>query len=125
MSRLSRSFSFALHGIYRSIQDGANMRIHLAAAAAATFMGFIVHLTRVEWALLSITIFMVLAAEVINTAIERTVDFIGAKPHPLAKLAKDLAAGGVLLTAINAIVMAGLLFGPFLIGLLHNGGINL
>jgi diacylglycerol kinase len=94
------------------------MRIHLLAAAVAIGMGFIVHLSRVEWGLISVTIFMVLAAETINTAIERTVDLISTERHPLAKLAKDLAAGGVLLTAVNAIVIAILLFGPFLISLI-------
>ncbi len=93
------------------------MKIQLVAAVAAVTLGWYVQLSHIEWALLSITIFMVLAAETINTAIEKSVDLVIREQHPLAKLAKDMAAGGVLLTAINALVIAGLLFGPFFIEL--------
>ncbi len=117
MSRLSRSFSCAGQGIWASIYYGANMKIQLVAAVAAVTLGWYVQLSHIEWALLSITIFMVLAAETINTAIEKSVDLVIREQHPLAKLAKDMAAGGVLLTAINALVIAGLLFGPFFIEL--------
>jgi diacylglycerol kinase len=115
MDRFRKSFSYAIQGVLYSTANGTNMKIHLLAAIAALGMGFIVDLTRVEWALLSITIFMVLAAETINTAVEKTVDLVGTERHPLAKVAKDLAAGGVLLTAVNAVVIAIILFGPYLI----------
>lgn len=94
------------------------MKIHLLAAAAAIIMGCIVGLTSLAWGLLSVTIIMVLAAESINTAIERTVDLVGPEIHPLAKAAKDAAAGAVLLTAVNAVVMAFILFGPYLLNIL-------
>jgi Diacylglycerol kinase len=90
------------------------MKIHLLAATAAIMMGFIVNLTSLAWGILSITIVMVLAAESINTAVERAVDLVGPETHPLAKAAKDAAAGAVLLTAINAVVIAFILFGPYL-----------
>ena len=115
MNRLRQSFSYAIQGILYSIAREPNMKIHLLAAITAVIMGLIVDLTRLEWALLCITIFMVLAAETINTAVERAIDLFSIKRHPLAKIAKDLAAGGVLLTAINAVVIALILFGPYLI----------
>ncbi|NLN86512.1 MAG: diacylglycerol kinase family protein [Syntrophomonadaceae bacterium] len=114
MKRLAVSFSCALQGIYQSIAGAPNMRIHLLAAVSVVVLGYIVSLTRIEWALLSLTVFMVLTAETINSAIERTVDLACQERHAIAKLAKDLAAGAVLLTALNAIVMAILLFGPYL-----------
>ena len=114
MKRLSGSFSCAIQGIYHSIASSPNMRIHLLAAAAVIGLGYAVDLTRIEWALLSLTVFMVLAAETVNSAIEKTVDLVGPERHPLARLAKDMAAGAVLLTALNALVMAVLLFGPHL-----------
>lgn len=119
MSRLKKSFSYAIQGVQYAIASGHNMKIHLLAAIVAVGMGFIADLTRLEWALLSLTIFMVLAAETINTALERAIDLFTAKQHPLAKIAKDLAAGGVLLTAFNALIIAIILFGPYLIGIVQ------
>ncbi len=96
------------------------MKIHLLAAAAAIILGIIADLTGLAWGLLSITIIMVLTAETINTAIERAVDQVSPEPHPLAKAAKDAAAGAVLLTAANAVVIAFILFGPYLMNLWQN-----
>ncbi|MDD3364420.1 MAG: diacylglycerol kinase family protein [Syntrophomonas sp.] len=118
MERFSRSFSCAIQGIVYSAASGRNMKIHLLAAITAISIAFVLGVNRVEWTFLMITIFMVLSAETINTAIERTVDLITEDDHPLAKLAKDLAAGGVLLTAINAVVVGVLVFGPYLMRLL-------
>ncbi|PKM76577.1 MAG: diacylglycerol kinase [Firmicutes bacterium HGW-Firmicutes-15] len=118
MERFRRSFSCAIQGIVYSITSGRNMKIHLLAAIIAISIAFVLGVNRIEWTLLMLAIFMVLSAETINTAIERTVDLITEENHPLAKLAKDLAAGGVLLTAINAVVIAVLVFGPYLIKLI-------
>src|SRR5665647_621586 len=113
MERFSQSFSCAIQGIVYSV-SGRNMKIHLLGAISAIGMGLVLNVSRIEWTVLMLAIFMVLSAETINTAIERTVDLITEDNHPLAKLAKDLAAGGVLLTAINAVVIAVLVFGPHL-----------
>ncbi len=118
MERFSRSFSCAIQGIVYSVASGRNMKIHLLAAITAISTAFVLGVNRMEWTLLMLTIFMVLSAETINTAIEKTVDLITEDSHPLAKLAKDLAAGGVLLTAINAVVIGILVFGPYLMKLI-------
>jgi diacylglycerol kinase len=120
MERLRKSFAYAIQGILYSISNDPNMKIHLWAAAAVIIMGFIVKLTTLAWAVLILSIFMVLAAETINTAVEKTVDLTCSDPHPLAKIAKDAAAGGVLLTAVNAVVIGCILFGPYLIGVIKN-----
>jgi diacylglycerol kinase len=114
MERFSRSFSCAIQGIVYCVASGRNMKIHLLAAITTISIAFVLGVSRIEWIFLMLAIFMVLSAETINTAIERTVDLITEDSHPLAKLAKDLAAGGVLLAAINAVVIAVLVFGPHL-----------
>ena len=120
MNRFRKSFSYAIQGILYGVANEPNMKIHLLAALAALVMGIIAGISRLEWAILSLTIFMVLAAETINTAVERAIDLFSTQQHPLAKIAKDLAAGGVLLAAVNAVVIAFILFGPYLIGILIN-----
>ncbi|MDD3270029.1 MAG: diacylglycerol kinase family protein [Syntrophomonadaceae bacterium] len=107
------SFSHALAGIVYAFISERNMRIHGLAAIIVVSMGCILHLQRLEWGLLFLTIFMVLVAETINTAVEINIDLITEDYHPLARLAKNLAAGAVLLTAINALIMAIIIFGPY------------
>lgn len=111
---LVKSFSHALAGIAYALIFGRNMKIHGFAALIVVSLGCVLHLGRVEWGMLFITIFLVLVAETINTAIEKTVDLITAEYHPLARRAKDMAAGAVLLSAINAIIMAFIIFGPYI-----------
>ncbi|GIP20529.1 hypothetical protein J22TS3_08040 [Paenibacillus sp. J22TS3] len=77
----------------------------LAAGAAAFF-----HLSAVKWAILLLTIAVVIAAELINTAVESVVDLTSPEQHPLAKAAKDTAAGAVLVCAIFAVIIGIVLF---------------
>ena len=118
---LKRSFACALAGIAYAFQQERNMKIHGAAAVMVMGLGLFLRLSRWEWGLLLITIFVVLAAETINTAIEKVVDLQTESYHPLAEAAKDLAAGAVLLTAIMAVIMAILIFGPYLLALAGGG----
>lgn len=111
---LIRSFGYAFSGIACAFACGRNMKIHGAAALIVLAAGWLVQVTPLEWAVLSLTIFMVLAAETANTAIEKTVDLVTAEFHPLARQAKNLAAGAVLLTAINSIIIAIIIFKPYL-----------
>lgn len=117
MSRkgLTRSFGYAFSGIVCAFVTGRNMKIHGIAALTVLTAGIIVGVTPSEWAILSLTIFMVLAAETTNTAIEKVVDLATSEFHPLARQAKNLAAGAVLLTAINSIIIAIIIFRPYLI----------
>jgi len=111
---LNSSFRYAIAGIIYALVRERNMRIHFLAACAAVALGFWLDISRMEWGLLSITITMVIAVEMVNTAVEKTVDIITGEYHPLAKAAKNVAAGAVLLTAINALVMAYIIFVPHL-----------
>ncbi|HAA08257.1 MAG: diacylglycerol kinase family protein [Syntrophomonadaceae bacterium] len=112
---LGKSFNYAIAGILYALTRERNMRIHVLAACAAVALGLYVDLSRMEWGLLTITITLVIVIEMVNTAVEKTVDMMtGGKYHPLAKAAKNVAAGAVLLSAINALVMAYIIFVPHL-----------
>ena len=88
------------------------MRVHIAAGILISAAGFIFELTRTEWCVLLLTIAGVMSLEIVNTAIEKTVDLVTEEYRPLAKMAKDLAAGAVLLFAIAAVIIGCLLFIP-------------
>jgi diacylglycerol kinase len=115
---LADSFSYAIKGINYAVVTGRNMKIHLLAALLAIGTSWGLGINRLEWAMIIICIFMVLAAETINSALEKTVDLITGNYHPLAKHAKNMAAGAVLLTAVNAVIVGVLIFGPYLLKLL-------
>ena len=86
-----------------------------AGFVAAVALGFTLGINRYEWLTLVLTITIVLAAEGVNTAIEAVVDLASPTYHPLAKIAKDVGAGTVLLTAVAAVIVGALLFLPHLL----------
>jgi len=107
-----QSFIHAFSGICHVLRTQTNARIHMIATILAIGLGFWLNISLVEWAILSITITGVWAAESFNTAIEAAVDLSSPQLHPLAKIAKDAAAAGVLFTAIGAVAVGLALFGP-------------
>lgn len=104
------SFNYAVQGLIYSLLSQNNMRFHYVVAAVIIFAMLFFDLTRVESAVILISITMVIVAELINTAIESVVDLVTDEYHELAKIAKDVAAGAVVVTAINAVVIGYLLF---------------
>ncbi|MGI6093394.1 MAG: diacylglycerol kinase family protein [Negativicutes bacterium] len=106
------SFKCALAGIIYCVQRERNIKIHLAAAIMAFMLGWYLELSRVEFLLLGLYVMLVLIAEVVNTAIEVVVDLITPEYDLLAKAAKDIAAGAVLLAALASLIAGGLLFLP-------------
>jgi diacylglycerol kinase len=113
-----QSLASAIDGIAYGLRYEKNMKAHITAAILAIIAGVVLKISRLDWGLLMITIFMVIIAETINTAIEKTIDMVTANYHPLAKIAKNVAAGAVLLSALNALIMAIIIFGPYIIKLL-------
>jgi len=111
-SNLLISFKCAFAGLWYVLRTQRNAWIHLSVAVAVVMMGLWLGLSRTEWAILALTIGIVLAAEVLNTVVEAAVDLATAEYHPLAKVAKDVAAGAVLLTAVAAVVVGLLILGP-------------
>ncbi|MBO8136710.1 MAG: diacylglycerol kinase family protein [Desulfotomaculum sp.] len=103
---------YALSGILYALKTQPNMRFHLLAAAAVTAAGFGFHISITEWLHVAFAVALVWAAELINTAVETVVDMYTRDYHPLAKVAKDVAAGAVIVAAANSLVVAGLIFLP-------------
>ncbi|HHV45668.1 MAG TPA: phosphatase PAP2 family protein [Tissierellia bacterium] len=107
---LIESFNYAVNGIISALKTERNLKVHFTAAAIVVVISLFFDFTRTELLLLVFTITFVLMAELFNTAIERIVDLIMEDYHPLARMAKDIAAGAVLISAVNAIIVGYLLF---------------
>ena len=108
---LKKSFSYAIRGVVYCIGNERNMRIHIAVAANILLFSLIYKLNRMEYGLLFIAVGLVLLCEMINTSIETLVNLGSPSYHNLARIAKDVAAGAVLLVAIIAIIIGVVLFG--------------
>ena len=106
---LSRSFACAFSGIAQGFAQ-RNMRIHLTFAVIAIVACALLRCTVAEWAIVLVLIGLVIAAELFNTAIEATVDLASPDIHPLAKRAKDIAAGAVLVLAITAVIVGLIIY---------------
>ncbi|MDR2909330.1 MAG: diacylglycerol kinase family protein [Oscillospiraceae bacterium] len=109
---LIKSFSFALAGLSSAYLRERNLRIHIAAGIIALYAGFLFGLSRHEWVLLILTVGLTVSCELMNAALEHLADLTcGENPHPLAKAAKDMAAGAVLICALCSFGAAFFLFG--------------
>lgn len=112
-SRLA-SFRHAFAGWWFVLRTQRNAWIHAVASVAVLAIGLWLELGRIEWAVLALTIALVWVAEFVNTAVEAVVDLLSPNIHPLAKIAKDVAAAAVLIAALTAIVVGLLILGPSL-----------
>lgn len=109
------SFKFAIEGIAYALKTQRNIKIHLMAGLVVLLVGLKLKLTNMEWCIIIITVNMVIFAEMVNTAIEKTIDLYTENIHPLAKTAKDVAAGAVLVSALSAILIGIIIFGKHFI----------
>lgn len=112
------SFRCAWQGIGACVKQEGHMRFHLLAAAAVTIAGIVFEISKTEWLVCLILFALVMGTELMNTAIEAVVDLVCPRPHPKAKLAKDAAAGAVLVCAIFAAIGGLMIFVPKLLALL-------
>jgi diacylglycerol kinase (ATP) len=108
--RILQSLNWAFEGVIHVLRSERNMRIHFALATAVLILAFSYGVTKVELMALLIAISFVLIAEMVNTAIEATIDLSTTSFDPLAKMAKDIAAGAVLIASVNAVVIGYLVF---------------
>lgn len=111
-SNLKRSFGFALFGLAYAVRTQRNMRIHLVTAVLVSALGIYLGLDWTQWAVLGLTIGFVLVAELFNTVAEAALDAATPHYHPLVKIAKDVAAAAVLLTAIISVLVGLFVLGP-------------
>ncbi|AHF07848.1 diacylglycerol kinase family protein [Desulfitobacterium metallireducens] len=107
-----RSLGQASRGILYSSKTQKHLQFHIFAGSLVLATAWWCHLTRIEVVLLVLTIGSVITAEVMNTAIELVVDLAEPNFHPIAGMAKDVAAGAVLVTALQSVVIGVILFGP-------------
>ncbi len=105
-----KSFTWAFEGIVYVLRTQRNMKIHFAVALAVIIGSLFFELSRSEMAVLLISIAFVLVMEMINTAVEAAIDTFGTAFDPMAKIAKDVAAGAVLIAAVNALAVGYLVF---------------
>ncbi|MCI6677273.1 MAG: diacylglycerol kinase family protein [Clostridiales bacterium] len=109
---LHRSFGYAFEGIDTCIKKERNMKIHCMMAIFVIIAGMICKISVIEWCICFILFGLIMALELVNTAVEATVDLITEERKPLAKIAKDTAAGAVLIAAIMAAVVGCIIFLP-------------
>ncbi len=107
---LLESFNFAFEGIIHVLRTQRNMRVHFAIAAAVLIAALVTGVARLELIALLLAISFVLIAEMINSALEAAIDVATTSFDPLAKLAKDIAAGAVLIGTVNAVAIGYLVF---------------
>ncbi len=117
MKSLIHSFKYAFQGIWASFKSERNMKIHVFMMILVLIFGFWLKINYSEWMICIILFALVIAAELFNTAIEEIVDMISMNISPQAKLVKDISAGAVLVMAIAASIIGGMIFIPKLFAL--------
>ena len=110
------SFVCAVRGMAYTLRTQRNTRIELVAAAVVFAAGVWLRIEAVEWAILGLTVFSILALEAVNSAVEAVVDLVSPDYHELARIAKDTAAGAMLFAVIGSLIVAAAIFGPRLFG---------
>lgn len=117
LKRFFKSFGYGFKGFVSAIKTEQNLLIELVIAIIVIISGIFLKLTTVEWAIIVLTIGLVIFAELINTSIEYTVDMAMPEMHPLAKISKDVSAAAVLFASFISIVIGLLIFLPKIIDL--------
>lgn len=115
-----RSLSFAVKGVGYVLRKERNARIHLLFAVAAILIGAALGVSGPELAAIFFAIIIVFLAEIFNTAIEKTLDLIEPNHHAQVAIIKDMAAGGVLVAALGAVIIGIIIFTPYILGLAWN-----
>ncbi len=118
-SRLMKSFGHAFEGLEHSFKRDQNLRIHFFVGVIVVIMSIVLKVNPFEMGILGIMILLVMITEMINTAIERMVDLIIKEHREDAKIAKDVAAGMVFLTAAGSLIVGLLIFLPYILRILR------
>ena len=117
IKKFINSFSYPIKGLRYAYKNEQNLAVDVGLALLVVIFGFLFRINKYEWAILVLTIGLVISCELINTAIEAVVDLVTEEYHPLAKVAKDTSAAAVLVFALVAIVVGLIIFVPKIIGL--------
>ncbi|MGA2967608.1 MAG: diacylglycerol kinase family protein [Candidatus Levyibacteriota bacterium] len=116
-TNLLKSFKYAFQGIYYALKFNRNIRIHFIAAILVIIASIILKVNAFEMGILGVMILLVICTEMINTAIEEVVNLLTNEHRVEAKIAKDVSAGMVLLTAMGSIIVGVLIFVPHILKL--------
>lgn len=116
--KLRNSFKYAFEGVHRELKEEQNLKIHILIMILVIIAGFTLKLSPMEWIICIILFGFVIALELVNTAIELTVDLAMPEIHPKAKAAKDIAAAAVLVSATCSVIIGLIIFLPKIINLL-------
>ena len=108
----SIGFKHAWDGILVVLKSERNFRIHLLIGTIVLLLGYVLNLPSGKWLAIILVIGLVLVAEMLNSAIERMLDYLNPSIHPSAKIIKDIAAGAVLISAIAAVIIGVIIFIP-------------
>ena len=112
-------FKYAFSGLWYALRTQRNVRVHVSIAFLAILLGVVLRISAVEFALVFVAITGVFIAEMFNTVFELCIDLASPDYHPLAKIAKDVAAGAVLLSAMLSIIIGLFVFVPHIWELFH------
>lgn len=116
---ITDSFGYAFEGIRTGIRNERNMKIHCVAIILVTLAGTLFQITATQWCICLLLFALVASLELVNTAIEAVVDLVTEEKKPLAKIAKDTAAGAVLFAAIISVIIGCIIFLPYVLELLE------
>lgn len=108
------SFKYAISGIIAALKEEPNMGFHFLAALIVVALGFFFGISKIEWLIIIMLFGLVFSVELTNTAIEAVVDHFTSSEHQGAKLAKDISAGAVLVSALTAAVIGAIIFIPYI-----------
>lgn len=114
---LTESFRYAFEGIWTGVCKERNMKIHCLAIILVTLAGTLFQITASQWCICLLLFALVASLELVNTAVEAVVDLVTEEKKPLAKIAKDTAAGAVLFSAIVSVIIGCIIFIPYLLEL--------
>lgn len=112
MKKLMKSMGHAVNGICFAAAHERNFRIHMMAFAVVVLFGFVFNISSLEWIAILICVGMVYTTEIINSAIEKSWDYLEPEHHAVAKIVKDLMAGAVLFSAAIALFVGAIIFLP-------------
>lgn len=117
LKKLKRSFRFALEGIDYSLNSDQNLVVHFIISFLVIIASILLKVTSFEMAILGLTILLVITTEMLNTSIEKAIDLVTKEHRTDAKIAKDVASGMVLITALGSVIVGILIFLPHILKL--------
>lgn len=112
---LLKSFGYSVEGVLHALKHNRNLRIAFTLGAIVLVLGWYLQVNSYEMVILVITVFMVIVAEMINTALEEMVNLITNEHRKEAKITKDVSAGMVLIASIGSIIVGAIIFAPYIL----------